>query len=34
MSSLMFLFILGDVVGICILIWFKTKSGKKWLRNL
>lgn len=34
MESLTALFIVGSIVCIGIIIWFQTKSGKKWLKDL
>ena len=34
MEFLITLFTAVSVIGIAILIWFGTKSGKKWLRDL
>ena len=34
MEFLITLFAAVSVIGIAILIWFSTKSGKKWLRDL
>lgn len=34
MEFLLILYIIGSVIGIGMLIWFKTKSGKKWLADL
>lgn len=33
METLTALFIIGSIVGIGIIIWFRTKSGKKWLKD-
>lgn len=27
-------FSVGSLVGLCVLAWFRTKSGKKWLASL
>ena len=34
MQFLIYLFTTISIIGIGILIWFNTKSGKKWLREL
>lgn len=34
MDFMIMFFSICSVIGIGILIWFKTKSGKKWLKSL
>jgi hypothetical protein len=34
MNGLTLLFAVESVLGIAILLWFRTKSGKKWLEEL
>ena len=34
MDFMIMFFPICSVIGIGILIWFKTKSGKRWLSNL
>ncbi len=34
MDFMIMFFSICSVIGIGILIWFKTKSGKRWLANL
>ncbi len=34
MYALIFIFSMVSVIALCILIWFHTKAGKKWLRDL
>ncbi len=34
MESLIFLYVLTGLACIALLIWFRTKSGKKWLDDL
>jgi len=34
MDFLSLVYTMGAVIGGAILIWFKTKSGKKWLKDL
>lgn len=34
MEMLALTYVIGCVIAGGILIWFKTKSGKKWLENL
>ncbi len=34
MEPLLFFYVFISLIGICILLWMKTKAGKKWLKNL
>lgn len=34
MNMLAATFLIGSVIGVAILIWLHTKSGKKWLNEL
>ncbi len=34
MDMLSLTFVITSVIGCGFLIWFKTKSGKKWLKDL
>lgn len=34
MNMLGVVFTIGVIIGVAILIWLYTKSGKKWLENL
>ena len=34
MDMLAMTYIIGSVIGVVFLLWFYTKSGKKWLENL
>ena len=34
MNYLITLFSVGSIICIGMLVWFRTKSGKKWLANL
>lgn len=34
MEFMLIVYLIGVVIGAGILLWFGTKSGKKWLENL
>lgn len=33
MEIMLIVYSIGTIIGIGILLWFRTKSGKKWLEN-
>lgn len=34
MQTLTLIFTIGTIIGLAMIVWFHTNSGKKWLREL